>query len=90
MFNKGVHIDENLNFGKHVTSLCMKTSKLIAIVSRFKKLLITKTKLLMYNAYILPHFTYCSNVWMHCGKTAAGKIEKLNERAIRCSFNDSI
>ena len=27
---------------------------------------------------------------MHCGKTAAGKLEKLNECAMRCIFNDNI
>ena len=27
---------------------------------------------------------------MHCGNTAAGKLEKLNERAMRCIFNDNI
>ena len=86
----GVHIDDNLNFSKHVTSLCKKTSKQIAIIRRFKKLLSTRTKLLLYKAYILPHFTYCSTVWMHCSKTAAGKREKLNERAMRCIFNDNI
>ena len=86
----GVHIDDNLNFSKHVILLRKKTSKQIAIISRFKKLLSTKTKLLLYKAYILPHFTSCSSVWMHCGKTAAGKLEKLNERAMRCIFNDNI
>ena len=41
----GVHIDDSLNFCKHhcVTSLPKKTSKQIAIISRFKKLLSTKT-----------------------------------------------
>ena len=27
---------------------------------------------------------------MHCGKTAAGKLEKLNERAMRCIFSGNI
>ena len=27
---------------------------------------------------------------MHCGKTAAGKLEKLNEHAIRYIFNNNI
>ena len=66
----GVHI-ENLNFSKHVTSLCKKTSKQIAIINRFKKLLSTKTKLLSYKAYIPPHYNYCSTVWMHCGKNSS-------------------
>ena len=34
------------------------------------------------------HFTYCSTVWMHCGKTASNKLEKLNKRALRLIFND--
>ena len=43
----GVHIDDYLSFGTHVTSLCKKTSEQIAIISRFKKLLSTKTKPLL-------------------------------------------
>ena len=32
---------------------------------------------------------YCSTVWMHCGKTASDKLEKLNKRALRLIFNDN-
>ena len=48
----GVHIDEYLNFGEHVVSSVYKK------MNRFRKLLSTKTKLSLYSAYILPHFTY--------------------------------
>ena len=74
----GVLIDERLNFNNHVASLCKKISKQIAIIFRFRKLLSFQTKLTLYKAYILPHFTYCSTVWMHCGKTTLAKLEKLN------------
>ena len=43
-------------------------------------------KLTLYKVYILPHFTYCSIVWMHCGKTASDKLEKLNKQALRLIF----
>ena len=85
----GVHIDERLNFNNHVASICKKISKQIAVISRFRKLLSIQTKLTLYKAYILPHFTYCSTVWMHCGKTASDKLEKLNKRALRLIFNDN-
>ena len=85
----GVHIDERLNFNNHVASICKKTSKQIAVISRFRKLLSIQTKLTLYKAYILPHFTYCSTVWMHCGKTASDKLEKLNKRDLRLIFNDN-
>ena len=62
--------------------------KQIVVMTRLRKLLSVQTKLARYKAYILPHFTYCSTVWMHYGKTAAAKLEKLNERALRFIFND--
>ena len=85
----GVHIDERLNFNNHVASICKTISKQIAVRSRFRKLLSIQPKLSLYKAYILPHFTYCSTVWMHCGKTASGKLEKLRKRALRLIFNDN-
>ena len=66
----GVNIDERLNFNNHVASICKKVSKRIAVISRFRKLLSIKTKLALYKAHILPHFTYCSTVWMHCGRNS--------------------
>ena len=85
----GVIIDKNLNFSEHVTHICGKTSKQISALKRFKKILGTETKMLLYKSYILPHFTYSSTVWIHCGKTNAAKLEKLNERALRCIFRDN-
>jgi len=86
---QGVHKDERLNFNNHVASICKKISKKIAVISCFRKLLSIQTKLALYKAYILPYFTYCSTVWMHCGKTASDKLEKLNKRALRLIFNDN-
>ena len=83
-----MNIDERLNFNNHVASICKKISKQIAVISRFRKLLSIQTTLTLYKAYILPHCTYCSTVWMHCGKTASDKLEKLNKRALRLIFND--
>ena len=77
-----------MNFNNHVASICKKISKQIAVISRFRKLLSIQTELTLHKAYILPHFTYCSTVWMHCGKAASSKLEKLNKRALRLIFND--
>ena len=78
------------SFNNHVGSICKKISKQIAVVSRFRKLLSIQTKLTLYKAYILPHFTYCSTVWMHCEKTASDKLEKLNKGALRLIFNYNV
>ena len=43
----------------------------------------------LYLAFILPHFNYCSETWNFCSKSAADKLERLNERAIRFVFSYS-
>ena len=42
----------------------------------------------LHLAYFLPHLTYCSTVWLHCGKRNANVIENLNESILRFVFND--
>ena len=79
----GVLMDERLNVNNHVALLCQKISKQIAIICPLRKLLSFQTKLTLYKVYILSCFTYCSTVWMNCGKTKLAKLEKLNERDLR-------
>ena len=42
----------------------------------------------LYLAYFLPHLTYCSTVWLHCGKRNADVIKNLNQSVLRFVFND--
>ena len=37
----------------------------------------------MYNAFVLPHFTYCSTVWQQGNVTHMDKLYKLQKRAAR-------
>ena len=41
----GVTIDERLNFSDHISATCRKTSKLIGVVMRLRKLIPTEAKL---------------------------------------------
>ena len=43
---------------------------------------------LLYKAYILPHFYYCSSVWHFCGAHDADKLEALNKRILRFILGD--
>ena len=49
----GVHIDDDLDFKKHISELCIKTSQKVEILSRLTNLIPYKTKLLLYKAFIL-------------------------------------
>jgi len=46
------------------------------------------TKIRIYRAFIMPHFTYCRSVWHSCLKEDSDRLEKLRERALRYVFND--
>ena len=72
----------------HVAKICRKVSQQIAVLKRMKKMLSFETRRDLYLAFILPHFNYCSETWNFCSKSAADKLERLNERAIRFVFRD--
>ena len=55
---------------------------------RFCNLISTKLKL--HNAFILPHFQYCTTVWHFCSARNCEKLESLNKRALRIVFNDKV
>ena len=57
---------------------------------RFRNLICIATKLKLYNAFILPHFQYCSTVWHFCSARNCDKFESLNTRALRIAFNDKV
>ena len=44
--------------------------------------------ILLYRAFILPHFNYCSQIWHNCGARNTRKIEMVNERALRYVYTD--
>ena len=84
----GVSIDRDLNFNVHVKETVRKVSRKLQVLKRYKHFIPTYAKKRLYLAYFLPHLTYCSTVWFHCGKRNADIIEKLNESILRFVFND--
>ena len=56
-----------------------------------KNILSFRTKLYLYNSFIMPHFHYCSSTWHICLlKSNSKKLDKLNviERALRYLYSD--
>ena len=86
----GITIDNKLKFDNHVATskICRKVSQQIAVLKRMKKMLPFETRRDLYLAFILPHFNYCSETSNCCTKSAADKLEWLNERTIRFVFRD--
>ena len=86
----GVTIDNHLNFTKHVSLVYKKVNNQLNVMIKFHNLICTATKLKLYNAFILPHFLYCSLAWHFCSTRNCDKLEPLNKRTLRIVFNDKV
>ena len=79
----GVIIDENLKWNEHNDAQCKKISKAIALLRRAKQFVTHEALLNMFNSLVLPHFTYCSNVWNDGNCAHVEKLYKLQKQAAR-------
>ena len=86
---RGVNIDSKLSFYKHIWSICSKANKQLSVVKRFKHLSGNHIKRRLNNAFILPVFNYCSDVWHFCSKPSKDKLEQLNKQALRTVLNSN-
>ena len=86
----GVTFDQQLNFNKHIDTICEKASKQVNALIRLSKRLGQSNKLIIFNSFIKANFNYCPLVWMCCGKVNVDKIEKLQYRALKFVYNDFI
>ena len=84
----GVTIDKDLTFKQHVSSICKKVNNQFSVMTRFGKLMSSKTMLRLYEAFTLPHFYYCSMVWHFSSKQDSDKLDLLNKRILRFVFKD--
>ena len=79
----GVIIDDKLCWKSHINNVKLKMSKTIAILYKTKYLFCQKAQYLLYCSLIVPHITYCVEVWGNAYKSNTNPIFLLQKRAIR-------
>ena len=79
----GIVIEISVCFSEYISKIVKKVGKQIDVLSRFKNILSSSTKMCLYESFISPHFSYCSSVWNNFLKVDSKKFEKLNERVLR-------
>jgi hypothetical protein len=84
----GVHLDDKLNFERHISEICIRASRKINALSRISKFLNVQCRTKLFNAFVKSNFVYANIVWHFCSKRCVYKIEKLQKRAIRIVFNE--
>ena len=84
----GINIDFILKFDDHVTDICKKASKQLAVLKRLGRFLTKQGKMVIYNSFIPSNFSYCPLAWYFCSSSSTNKLEKVQERALRFINND--
>ena len=59
----GVFLDEELKWNEHNDAKCEKVTKSISLLKKAKRYVSQNALINIYISLVLPHFTYCSNVW---------------------------
>ena len=66
--------------------MCQKASRQINALKSISKPLSEQCRMHVYKSFVSANFNYCPVVWMFCGKTNLGKLERLQERALSIIF----
>ena len=59
----GITFDNNLTFKHHISNLCLKLSRSVALLLKIKNLVTVEIRKIMYYAHIFPLLTYCNPIW---------------------------
>ena len=79
----GFFIDENLDWGDHVSHVLKKVSSGLSILKMSKNYLPQGTLKILYNSLIETHFRHGNIIWGNCGDTFLARLQKLQNRAAR-------
>ena len=84
-----VLIDSNLSWKSHIDKVIKTITPKIGILSRIRHYVPRSTLILLYNTLILPHLTYCIEIWGNTYTSHLEPILKLQKRIVRLiTFSD--
>ena len=73
----GIKIYFMLPFDDHVSQICKKASKQLAVLKRIGLLLTKQGKMTIYNSFIVSNFNYCPLAWHFCITSSTNKLGKI-------------
>ena len=79
----GVHIDSRFLWDKQINVVKRKLYSVLNIMFRIKNKVDSATLLTVYNTLMLPHLSYCCEIWGNTYYSRLNDIVKLQKRAMR-------
>ena len=83
----GIAIDHMLTFNDHITDICKKSARQLAVLKRLGNLITLQGKVAIFKSCISSNFNYCPLIWHFCSQYSTNKLEKVQERALRFVYN---
>ena len=79
----GVNIDHHLSWKFHIKKVCSHISPKIGIFSKLRHFVPKHILILLFNTLILPHISYCLEVWGSTYPTTLLPLHKLLKKLVR-------
>ena len=79
----GVNIDNTLSWKQHIAEVKKKISRMTGVFYKLRHTVPEYVLVLMYNAFVLPHITYCLEVWGNTCPTYLNEIFLIQKRIVR-------
>ena len=79
----GVHLDEKISWEPQVKSIKSKTSRIIRNLARTTHVLPLKSRRILYDALVTPHFNYCDTVWGGLSKKLTKDLQRTGNFAAK-------
>ena len=79
----GVCLDQNMLWTSHIEKVRKAISPINGIISKIRYYVPKSTLLLLYNSMILPHISYCIEIWGNTYNTFLKPILNLQKKVIR-------
>ena len=86
----GVTMDKKLTFHQHIKKMCCKAGQKLSALLRFSPYLDTNKRKTIYTTMVKSSLNDCPLVWMFCLRRSNNLINKVQERALRITYNDQL
>ena len=79
----GVYINNTLSSANHVDEVCLKASRVLAVIKRAFSYMDTDMFIVLYKSLVRPILEYASPTWSPFLKKDIEKLEKIQRRATK-------
>ena len=86
----GVTIDRKLTFHQHTKNMCLKAGRKLSPLLRLSPYLDINKRKTIYPTMVKTQFNFCHLIRMFCPKRPSNLINKVQERALRITYNDQL